>query len=111
MTEWGSRGTGNGQFRLPRGIGVDSTGHVYVADTFNHRVQKFTNDGTYVGQWGEEGSEPGQFRGPWSVTVDRTDAIYIVGVDNFRVQKFTADGIPVTEWGEPPEPNVTAGPG
>ncbi len=38
---WGSHGTDNGQFNLPLGIAVDSSGNVYVADTGNYRIQKF----------------------------------------------------------------------
>jgi len=30
-----------GQFRIPVGLAVDQVGNVYVADTLNHRVQKF----------------------------------------------------------------------
>jgi len=40
-TAWGSQGSGNGQFDRPEGVAVDSSGNVYVADTYNHRIQKF----------------------------------------------------------------------
>jgi DNA-binding beta-propeller fold protein YncE len=38
---WGSNGTGDGQFRNPRGVATDAAGHVYVADHGNDRIQKF----------------------------------------------------------------------
>ncbi|MBI4378159.1 MAG: SBBP repeat-containing protein [Nitrospinae bacterium] len=38
----GSSGTGDGQFNHPVGIAVDSSGNVYVADEYNHRIQKFS---------------------------------------------------------------------
>lgn len=38
---WGRGGIKDGEFRLPTGIAVDAQGNVYVADTGNHRVQKF----------------------------------------------------------------------
>jgi hypothetical protein len=41
ITSWGSCGTGEGEFNDPNGIAVDSSGNVYVADTYNHRIQKF----------------------------------------------------------------------
>lgn len=41
-TQWGSLGSGNGQFNSPRGMAVDSSGNVYVADTGNNRIQKFS---------------------------------------------------------------------
>lgn len=42
LTKFGSQGNGASQFILPEGIGVDlKTGHVYVADTGNYRIQVF----------------------------------------------------------------------
>lgn len=41
LGEWGSPGMAAGQFRIPVGLAVDQAGNVYVADTLNHRVQKF----------------------------------------------------------------------
>ncbi|MCL4393695.1 MAG: 6-bladed beta-propeller, partial [Chloroflexi bacterium] len=38
---WGGRGSGDGQFFSPTGVVVDKDGNVYVADTGNHRIQKF----------------------------------------------------------------------
>lgn len=48
---FGTHGTGNGQFVIPSGVAVDSTGTVYVTDSGNHRVQKFTGDGVYLAKW------------------------------------------------------------
>ena len=42
LTQWGTVGTGNGQFKGPSGVANDATGNVYVADTNNNRIQKFT---------------------------------------------------------------------
>lgn len=41
LSEFGSFGTGNGQFNAPWGIAIDNEGFVYVTDTKNQRVQKF----------------------------------------------------------------------
>ena len=41
LTKWGEEGIGAGQFDSPFGIAVDDNGNVYVADTYNHRIQKF----------------------------------------------------------------------
>ena len=51
IREWGSAGTGPGQFRLPHSIQIDAQGIVYVADRENGRIQRFKRDGTLVGEW------------------------------------------------------------
>lgn len=51
LNEWGSAGTGPGQFRLPHSIAVDTSGVVFVADRENGRIQRFDLGGTYLGEW------------------------------------------------------------
>jgi len=46
VATWGSYGTGEGKFDRPYGIATDGAGNVYVADTYNHRIQKFSPDTT-----------------------------------------------------------------
>lgn len=41
VAAWGSSGSGPGQFSTPYGIGAGPHGEIYVADTFNHRIQVF----------------------------------------------------------------------
>lgn len=55
VREWGSAGTGPGQFRLPHSIQVDETGIIYVADRENGRVQRFDRGGKYLGEWSTYG--------------------------------------------------------
>ena len=55
LREWGSAGTGPGQFRLPHSIQVDRDGVVYVADRENGRIQRFDREGTYLGEWPKYG--------------------------------------------------------
>ena len=61
MTQWGTVGTGDGNFTSPSGVAVDSTGDVYVADSGNSRIQKFTPTGTFITKWGSLGTGDGQF--------------------------------------------------
>ena len=60
----GISGAGDGEFNYPSGIATDESGFVYVTDTYNHRIQKFTSDGQFVAKWGSYGSGDGQFNYP-----------------------------------------------
>jgi len=51
VREWGTPGTGPGQFKLPHSIQIDAAGIVYVADRENGRVQRFDQTGKYLGEW------------------------------------------------------------
>jgi DNA-binding beta-propeller fold protein YncE len=41
LTKWGSPGSRDGQFYYPSGVAVDGSGHVFVTDGHNNRIQKF----------------------------------------------------------------------
>jgi len=99
VTQWGSFGTGNGQFYYPNGITVDGSGNVYVADTHNSRVQKFSSGGTYLTHWGSNGTANGQFYWPRGIAVDGNGNVYVADSGNHRVQKFTSEGTYVGQWG------------
>ena len=96
---WGSGGSSSGQFNNPYGVAVDGSGNVYVADTGNNRIQKFTSGGAYVTQWGTAGSGNGQFSNPYGVAVDGSGNVYVSETINNRIQKFTSSGVWLTRWG------------
>ena len=68
---------------------VDANGHVYVADTDNNRIEKFTNDGAFLDTWGSSGSGHGQFNHPEGVAVDAHGHVYVVDTNNHRIEKFS----------------------
>jgi DNA-binding beta-propeller fold protein YncE len=51
LFSWGDPGSGPGQFNLPHGISIDSSGKVYVADRENSRIQIFTPEGKFISEW------------------------------------------------------------
>jgi len=65
---------------------------VYVADTDNHRIQKFSSSGEFLTAWGAFGSAEGQFVSPSGVAVDAAGNVYVAENGNHRVQKFTSNG-------------------
>lgn len=99
VTAWGGTGSGDGQFRSPNSVAVDTSGFVYVVDADNARIQQFTSEGTFVTKWGSGGSAPGQFEEPFGVAVDNQGFVYVADGDNNRIQKFTSNGILDRTWG------------
>src|SRR3972149_2566124 len=68
---------------------VDREGAVYVADSGNHRIQKFTPDGTFITEFGNYGSDPGEFHFPMDLAVSSDGKVYVVDTFNNRTQIFT----------------------
>jgi hypothetical protein len=56
----------------------DSLANMYISDTDNHRVQKFTSDGAFITKWGSEGTGDGEFMLPLGIDIDSSDNIHIV---------------------------------
>lgn len=91
-----------GTFNEPWDVAVGPDGSVYVSDTWNHRVQKFTADGQFVKTWGYFGQaeQPDAFWGPRGLAVDTQGRVYVVDTGNKRIVIFSADGEFITQFGE-----------
>ncbi|OGF14586.1 MAG: hypothetical protein A2W00_07300, partial [Candidatus Eisenbacteria bacterium RBG_16_71_46] len=94
----GTPGGGSGAFNSPSAVAVDLSGNVYVADTGNNRVQKFTANGDYIGQWGSSGTGDGQFDAPTGIAMDAAGNVYVADGANLRIQKFTGSGTFLAKW-------------
>jgi streptogramin lyase len=89
-SSFGSYGTGNGQFKEPRGITVDPSGNVWVSDINLNRIQKFNSKGEYVCQVGASGSGNGQFKKPRGLAADASGNVWIADEGNNRLQKISS---------------------
>lgn len=88
--QFGAKGTGSGELRFPYGLASDpTTGDIFVCDTGNNRVVRFTSLGKYVSSFGSGGTGQGQFRMPQALALNADgSSLYMVDTGNHRVQQF-----------------------
>lgn len=84
----GQVGDGPGSMFRPKGIGVDSEGHIYVADGFYRLVQVFDDQGRLLYYFGQKGTAPEALQMPAGLFVDSSDRIFVADSYRRRVQVF-----------------------
>ncbi len=91
-----------GKFNEPWGIAIGPDGSVFVTDTWNHRIQKFDQQGNFLLQWGYFGTaeNPDGFWGPRGIAVDQDGRVFITDTGNKRVAVFDSFGGFITQFGE-----------
>ncbi|MEI6209607.1 MAG: FG-GAP-like repeat-containing protein [Desulfuromonadales bacterium] len=103
-------GTGtSAKLNEPRGIAVDSSGNLYVADYDNHIIRKITSAGvvtTLAGLAGSQDSTDGtgvaaRFKGPCGIAVDSAGNVYVADTGNHAIRKITPAGVVTTFAGSP----------
>jgi sugar lactone lactonase YvrE len=86
------------QLASPRGVALDSTGNMYIADTYSHRIRKVSNgaiatvagNGSY-GFSGDNGpATMAQLDHPSGVAVDPNGNLYVIDYNNFRIRKVSS---------------------
>jgi DNA-binding beta-propeller fold protein YncE len=70
IREWGREGAAPGEFDVPHGLAIDSSGRIFVADRSNNRIQIFDQDGNFLAEWK-------QFGRPSGIYIDKNDVIYV----------------------------------
>jgi tripartite motif-containing protein 71 len=98
VAEFGSFGTGDGQFNTPQGLAVDASGRVLVADQGNSRLVVLSFDGT---EFGYLDSFAAGFNTPTGVAVDAQGNIAVADTGNDRVVVLDAEGGFLAEYTEP----------
>jgi DNA-binding beta-propeller fold protein YncE len=93
IRNWGSRGSGQGQFNIVHGIAIDAQGLVYVADEGNKRIQVFDGDGNFKTQFTNVGT-------PTAICITRgpQQALYVAhtgdpdGMEDAAIYKLDLQG-------------------
>ena len=88
----GKRGSGPGEFNLPRDLAIGLNGRLYVVDGGNFRIVVFDRDGKYLQSFGSVGKQHGQFARPKEIAVDREGNVYVVDAAFGNFQIFNPDG-------------------
>ncbi len=89
---FGSLKGGEGFFKRPTGIAIDSETHrVYVTDTLRDRVYILDENGKVIRDFGKRGAEPGELNLPTAVYIKNGNVV-VVDAMNFRLQLFDRDG-------------------
>jgi YYY domain-containing protein len=91
---WDSRqGPAAASLREPRGIAVSPAGWFVVADTFNHRVLWYSDEGLCLDVAGSEGSAPREFHEPSGVALAGDGSLAVADTWNGRIQVLRPNGI------------------
>ncbi len=91
----GIQGSGNGEFDIPEGIGVDSAGDVFVADRGNRRVQEFNSELVWV----RNISQSEEHEGPFYLTVDSSNDVWVAYSWENKIAEFNNEGKLLHVWG------------
>lgn len=89
----GREGDSRGDFFRPKGIGVDSEGHIYVVDGLYSVVQVFDREQRLLYYFGRRGTHFGDFQLPAGLFIDHNDHVFVVDSYNRRVEEFQYYGL------------------
>ena len=102
MIGTGSYGSSVNDFYLPYGVAVDASGGLFVADTHNNRIKKYTSGGSLDTSWGSNGIIAGSgaenFSQPKGLVVDADGNLFVADTVNSRIKKYASDSTLDTAW-------------
>ncbi len=83
----------------PRGIKVDASGNVWIADAEHNRIEEFSATGGFLAAYGSKGSGEGQFEEPTGLAFSGGN-VYVVDEDNHRIEELSTAGKFIRQFGE-----------
>ncbi len=102
LFKFGKVGAKAGELLHPTNIAIGPNGDIFVVETSNFRVQRFTPEGKSLRVYGEVGDTSGTFARPKGIAIDRAGLMYVADAAFQNVQIFdTADGKHLLAFGQP----------
>ena len=92
VSEFGSVGTGPGQFDLVHGVAVDRNRRIYVSDRDNDRIQVFTEAGEFIEEWPD-------IKGPTGIYIDERDNVWVLSTTLNQILEFDLNGVLQYQFG------------
>jgi len=83
----------NVTFYMPQDIALDPEGNLYVLDTGNHRIQKFSPKGKFLTTFGREGQGPGEFNYPGSLDLEKNGNLIVASPYIQKIQFLNSEGL------------------
>lgn len=94
VRKWGGpfamniHGPFNGWFATVTGVAIGPQGNVFVADFYNHRVQKFSPNGVFLTSIGHRRQSAGQLSFPIGIAIAQDGTVFVVEYGNNRISKW-----------------------
>ncbi len=87
----GKSGKEEGEFHGPQGIAFDRKGYLYIVDSGNNRIQKFSPQAKFVHSFGRSGNYEGELKNPTDVAIFKNQ-IFVTDTGNNRIAIFDESG-------------------
>ena len=93
-------------FNAPAGVAVATNGDIYVADTGNNLIKRYSSNGTFLQVWGDTSVAPpanagsddtptfaaGRFSGPQGLSIGADGVVYVADTGNNLIRTIATNG-------------------
>ena len=94
----GRTGVRQGELSAPANVAFDADGNIYVADSGNDRISKYTSEGVFASAFGGFGGSVAMEE-PWSMVIADDGKVFVANTWHHKVMRLNADGTLDHEWG------------